>query len=1578
VSTPETSSENDLLKIRDLRLIRLARNAHILKQRPARDPFKVTGNAATEQFYLFDYFDSMTYVRDNKLSASDCFGMSGGINQGTMPATSAQLITLVDFKEFDPSARETDPFESKDKKRPFLSLLFVSLNTKLSGGPVYNGASMDGFQQCSEQDDTVPGGLRIVHDFLKACNADILAATESAVESIAEDGKLKPIYHLFQAINFGDFCLAVRSALPEHAHRISVTITEASKASLPQSEIHTQVNLDYSVYTVSGLIYGDKKRAYPFDSGFVRDMISAESHVMLRLRMDPRSLDKYKNFFSCNPSTFNTRGRGMFGWYDISIGVSIRQFILLYPILRAIKLDGKPPELDDDIWNNVEVNIRKKLEDKDKCKGCANQLRDWKKSNGTAGLDIKEILVGMKQDKCKGCINQLRDWMEDNGVADHDPKEILAVVEQDYCQSCTLQLLYGLKGNDFTYINERLAIGVNKPDASSCPPKWELLDNVPEQADHELIANRIDDLKKRIYAFIQKEYQFPYESEQFRERMRQFNDLRKTFAHLWYQRESRLNGTYFMVLCELALQGIEFYVDGLEKYRRIYPPDKEQSIMHELNENIEFFVRATNSFNKLTQSINFSSIQSPNYEIESRVDMEKYLVAYSEHLRSLSASFYSENDERLLGNPDACNHVRTFPFLYMDHGLGNISQSTLFNSLSGMKDCFPEKHHTRLIAVGIPSSAMLAKSYNVIPLLTHEISHVFRWHDKEGRNRLLLRLSLEKLTHRLIKQWLKGSDSRSYYGALNEIELVIQETLVQAVIDYFDSVISFKEDGKTVLFHYTGMTMESFLDFLKAALLAMFDDDDEIPVVQTPQTVIEHLKALLTLANPAVRREQEGWQAKIETIEAACKDMNDIKRFETCVGHEYLHRLQKELADAGRHKAEAFPLAPQRIVEHLKVLLAAAKSESSAKPEYKAKLTDWQAEIEWIEERIKKWIEKVCKAADNMKSFETYVGHAWVSKLIREFIVASRLGAEQAMMRRLKSTKSVQVWTVQIEKKSEVKIGHTRALELFEEKLRSEEKKYGKERKLRQEVFRYPPDIIKDDLKRHKKAFETHIAALLGLEKDLPQDVRTRIADVLGLKKCEKLPRDVQTTIAEALGLNLPQDVQAALNTYMQDLWEINFRAYNATIPPYGHESRTDNEQMGFAAEHLAFKGAKNEIAPKTWQELKKRFLEILNNKNDPLYTRLHARSGMQIINRFGILAQDHTAFLEGFERSKAGISTRILKGAIEFSFQVYREICADIGMCQMLKLNQLGYLRVLARGLLDSELGGMFDGRITFFDRASVVLAMLYDGEMTKTDGTKDCEDLKQLYGEVETYINSSMNYYAMKYRAGREMLLVRSEIHGDGLFKLLEETGKMLVDLLQGQVPIQHGSFPAFAEQCGLTDYVRKVEEKAENEAKKGKTEEMKALPACNTLMLDVREIYTIIYVLQQVSIGGGKLRPHPETLKEQQRISDIFYDYEKKRYRWDQNHEGEFWMREISDYYNKPQRINDITEEGLLHADRLFKSLRFVLYYYYRNRLLLSQSFSDNRYIDEKDRNGKWETEPRRKWLTRFTETKAEGGV
>jgi len=1372
--------DNELLEIKDLRLIRLARSAHMLEQRSPGTRAPLEKGDGMRFFYLFDYFDSMTYVRNETLSAADCFGIGGKINQDTLHATSAQLIALVRDESFKNETGDLDPFEfdDEDNSRPFLSMLFVSLNTKLRGGPMYD--DLDKFQRCSSENEDIPGGLEIVDGFLEDCRKEIEAAAEDIAGRIEKD---KPICRLFQAVNYGDFCLVVRSALPEHAHWISVAIPKAHlRPERKDSKLH---NVSYSTYTVSGLAYGNEDNdGLPFGRALVDEMIG-HSSVTLRMRVDPRSLDKELEFFHETPSMFNTGRLGIFGWYDLSIGVSMRQFFLLYPLLRAIKLDGEEPDkaLLDGVENIITDILRNKpLEEE-------------------------------QTENCKTCPLRER-------------------VHPDRCRSCTERLFKGLKENTIICLNERLAIGAKMEDppvgffgGATAEVLFGSQEDSPAEHDLEtwdkkLIENRLKDIKSRIEKLMQKEHSFPYESELLRERMRQFDDLRKTFAFLWYQRESRLNGTYFMAQCEIALQGIESYVRCLEDG----PPQLRQRIMKWLNKNIEGFINAANSFNKLTQSINFSSIQSPNYEIETRVDMEKYLVAYSEYLRSLSASFFSNQCR-------GCGHDRSFPLLYIDPSLPNILQDTLFSKMYGMDKrhgmdaFFDDDYHARLITVGIPSSTMLAKSYHVMPLLTHEISHFLRCQEMGERNELLLRFALENLTERLIKSWLSSSDSISGFGWIGRgIKGEIQKVLVDATIGYFESI-------KTDVFHYRDMPMKSFSEFLKEALLAMFNDDDKMPAEQTPETVAAHLSALLVTE----RTEQTN---TIDTIRQAVT----------------LSRIERP------------------------VLL----------------------------------------------------------RLLNELIGERRAVAQVSSMQRLLGTKSVQDLLSQLAKKN--KIGYFEQ----ERRFKGEMSTKNSGDKLQKKAFLIPPETFAADMEEHTKAAGKRIAAKFGLE--------------------EK---------------NLPPDVRAALNVYIQDLWDINFHAYNAFIPKFDEqdakvEGRENSAQvqLWLASESPAFgNAAMCVIASKAWEELKRRFLETLNDESKPLYTQMHARSGMKVINCFGILAQDNTVFLEGFIRSKAGISTKILGQIIDDSFQTYREICADIGMCKLLQLNQLGYLRVLARGLRDDELVERYDGTAAFGDRANVVLTLLDKGPPKEGEPDSDDPlDLKQLHDKAEEYIKNSLPYFAQKFIARRNVLLGTKyePLLFDNLRSLLIKAAEQLIRAMRSDRPIRHGDFPKFAKDNNLTlDGLRE---------EIGLQVEEMAMPAYNMLMLEMRDTYTIVYVLHHIRFWQPDklvLYPHEGLLKAQLGMLKEVYDNDgRKCFRWDKNREGSYWMQDAGRYYNDSGRGDAFKD--IHHYDRLLKSLRFVLYYYYRNRLLLSKSFEDKEFED-----GNWggDNKLHLKWLSQFTEV--QGG-
>lgn len=116
-------------------------------------------------------------------------------------------------------------------------------------------------------------------------------------------------------------------------------------------------------------------------------------------------------------------------------------------------------------------------------------------------------------------------------------------------------------------------------------------------------------------------------------------------------------------------------------------------------------------------------------------DINKKLCPYREYLQWICNNFMKDKE----------NHERLIIKVSLDLLKNRVSMDTLFSEAHAYET---QKKTPSLCVVFYPSHDELEGAYKYLPMLTHEISHHFRYIDSRKRNRILLRYLLDQLcTH---------------------------------------------------------------------------------------------------------------------------------------------------------------------------------------------------------------------------------------------------------------------------------------------------------------------------------------------------------------------------------------------------------------------------------------------------------------------------------------------------------------------------------------------------------------------------------------------------------------------------------------------------------------------------------------------------------------------------------------------------------------------------------------------------------------------------------------------------------------
>jgi len=303
------------LVVKDICLVKLLRNAYYRTEQA--DCKKENSN--THKFYLFDYFDSLSYVKNEDIDAASSFGIVDAFNDESIPSTVSQLISLVKYDGQYEGENLDNPFEYKGgsddnnlSDRPFFAFISISIKYKCLK-PMLGQLpeNLKSYQRCD------------INDFLLAALEELSLIVESKDESYIS----KPIISAFQLVNAGDFCVAIRSAHINDIHKIAMKILNLHNTR-DESFCKKLGDLQYRIYTVVGVEYAAKK-AFGLNNKHAED---DEININLRISARPGF---YKELESLKCSSIKVAG--VFGNYEIAFNIKLKVFKCVYPYLCAFK-----------------------------------------------------------------------------------------------------------------------------------------------------------------------------------------------------------------------------------------------------------------------------------------------------------------------------------------------------------------------------------------------------------------------------------------------------------------------------------------------------------------------------------------------------------------------------------------------------------------------------------------------------------------------------------------------------------------------------------------------------------------------------------------------------------------------------------------------------------------------------------------------------------------------------------------------------------------------------------------------------------------------------------------------------------------------------------------------------------------------------------------------------------------------------------------------------------------------------------------------------------------------------------------
>lgn len=193
---------------------------------------------------------------------------------------------------------------------------------------------------------------------------------------------------------------------------------------------------------------------------------------------------------------------------------------------------------------------------------------------------------------------------------------------------------------------------------------------------------------------------------------------------------------------------LDVVFENLNKYNKIYNEENEAWISgKEFNRLGELIVRyvgkavyAINTYMEYVRNNNLQSLQTPNYNIESDMGMEKILIGYGEYLREF-IKFY------LRRNKECMNDKKEYlPIVVPNMDRLDINVEALFSDskVINLASETEKEMDKKLLIIYSPSMMELEDIPMAMAMLCHEVAHQFRYEQRQVRNEVLVRLFAEE------------------------------------------------------------------------------------------------------------------------------------------------------------------------------------------------------------------------------------------------------------------------------------------------------------------------------------------------------------------------------------------------------------------------------------------------------------------------------------------------------------------------------------------------------------------------------------------------------------------------------------------------------------------------------------------------------------------------------------------------------------------------------------------------------------------------------------------------------------------
>lgn len=363
-------------------------------------------------------------------------------------------------------------------------------------------------------------------------------------------------------------------------------------------------------------------------------------------------------------------------------------------------------------------------------------------------------------------------------------------------------LRYLMDNRYVSYINERYLVAQDGNKKKSDALQWNKASSAIYVASVKSRKDFLDYRINEMYQLVAEKCQLVRQKvigiKDYRKNMRHYMNLLDKLIKLCYG----INGfSDTRIYAAVLLEQLDVIMDSIEVYVEMYHKKKEEETLYLLEEYIRESVCALDGYAQYIRNNNLQSLQTPNYNIESNMGMEKLLIGYSELLKVFT-EFYQRRKMEFDNKEKRCNYL---PIVVPVLSKRDVSVEILFqkgmmndwNEEKGIRDGLNNAGDRCCMIISVPTLTELGNVQTMVTSLFHEVAHQFRYESRKERNDALLKYIVRTVMRDIINKLVQKLQSDT---GLRDWDINFGRSLEPSLVDAYMEIKCINEKG---LFEYS-------------------------------------------------------------------------------------------------------------------------------------------------------------------------------------------------------------------------------------------------------------------------------------------------------------------------------------------------------------------------------------------------------------------------------------------------------------------------------------------------------------------------------------------------------------------------------------------------------------------------------------------------------------------------------------------------------------------------------------------------------------------------------------------------------